>query len=317
MKPLGASNVIDFPRAHGASRRARPKRVVAVGGGKGGIGKTLVSVNLSIALSQKGQRVVLFDADMGGANVHTALGLAAPRLTVSDFLNRRVGALTDVVLPSGVPNLSVIAGSQDLLDAAHPKHHQKLKLIRHLMGLDADFVVLDLGAGTSLNVLDFFLLADTGVLVLLPEPTSIENAYRFIKAAFFRKVQSYESDPDLADAIEAALVEEVRNPVELIARVRAQDEAAARRLQAELASFRACLVVNQARTEADRTVGNAVVAAWKKFFGLEMTYLGAIGYDDEAWRAVRRRRPLLLERPTCPAAEGLIRVAENLLSPSP
>lgn len=306
------------PRPPGLYRRRKPRQIIAVGGGKGGIGKTMVSTNLSIALSQLGHRVVIMDGDLGGSNVHTALGVGQPKLSLSDFLNRRVSSLADVVVPSGIDNLSLIAGSQDLLEAAQPRHQQKLKILRHLEQLETDYVVIDLGAGTSFNVLDFFVIADHGIIVVLPEPTSIENAYRFIKAAFFRRLQSLESEDSLvADMLEAAAAGAagaVRTPFELIEAVRKRDPATAQRLTEELNAFRARLVLNQARTPADVEVGNAVVAAWRKFFGLEMSYLGAIGYDDEAWRAVRRRRPLLLERPECNAASGLKSVVDKLLA---
>ena len=81
-----------------------------------------------------------------------------------------------------------------------------------------------------------------------------------------------------------------------------------------LQSFRIRRVVNQARTDADLNVGTAVASAWKKFFGIEMDDLGAIRYDDEAWRAVRKRRPVLIERPDSPAATAIQRIAARILA---
>jgi flagellar biosynthesis protein FlhG len=102
--------------------------------------------------------------------------------------------------------------------------------------------------------------------------------------------------------------------MDFVAQVRKNDPAAGARLERDLQSFRIRLVVNQARTDADLNVGNAVVSAWKKFFGLEMDNLGAIRYDDEAWRAVRRRRPILLERPDSPASQCLQLIAGRILT---
>jgi flagellar biosynthesis protein FlhG len=228
-----------------------------------------------------------------------------------------VSRLEDLLVEGGVPGLSVIAGASDMLDAANPKHAQKAKLLRHLMALDFDYVLLDLGAGTSFNVLDFFLLADHGIAVLLPEPTSVENAYRFVKAAFFRSLANVDSKYGITELVAAAMNRkqgEGQTPHDLVATVRERDPELAGRLEQELLGFRAKLIVNQARTAQDQNVGNAVAAAWKKFFGLQMDYLGAIGYDDDAWRAIRKRRPILLERPDSPAALGLVHVADNLLA---
>ncbi|WP_037584249.1 P-loop NTPase [Stigmatella aurantiaca] len=301
----------------GLSKRARPRRVIAVGGGKGGIGKTLVSANLGIALAQAGMRVLLVDADLGGANLHTCLGVGQPSATLSDFVRSNKTRLEDIILPTGVPQLSLIAGAQDVLDAANIKYAQKQKLLRSLMTLPVDYLLLDLGAGTSFNTLDFFLVADHGVLVVLPEPTAVENAYRFVKAAFFRRLQQVEAQYGIEELVESALTTRegtLRTPHDFISQVRKEDPAAGARLEKELLSFRIRLVVNQARTDADMTVGTAVVSAWKKFFGLEMDDLGAIRYDDEAWRAIRKRRPVLLERPDSPAAQGLQRIAGRILA---
>jgi flagellar biosynthesis protein FlhG len=164
-------------------------------------------------------------------------------------------------------------------------------------------------------VLDYFLIADHGVLVLLPEPPSVENAYRFVKAAFFRKLQQVEEEYGIAELVGEAMSTRAgasRTAPDVLAAVRKKDAALADRLERDLAAFRVKLVVNQTRGVADDGLGAAVVAAWKKFFGLEMEYLGSVGYDDEAWRAVRKRRPVLLERPTCAAASGLSRVAERI-----
>ncbi len=288
-----------------------------MGGGKGGIGKTLVSANLGVALAQAGMRVLLVDADLGGANLHTCLGVGQPSATLSDFVRNSKVPIENIIIPTGVPQLSLIAGAQDVLDAANIKYAQKQKLLRTLLAQPVDYLLLDLGAGTSFNTLDFFLVADHGVLVVLPEPTAVENAYRFVKAAFFRRLQQVEAQYGIEDLVESALTTRegaLRTPHDFIAQVRQQDPAAGARLEQDLQSFRIRLVVNQARTDADLNVGASVVSAWKKFFGLEMDDLGAIRYDDEAWRAVRRRRPVLLERPDSSAAQGLHRIATRILT---
>jgi flagellar biosynthesis protein FlhG len=310
LRPPGA-------RAPGKARRptTRPNRILSVGGGKGGIGKSLISANLGIALARRGLRVVLIDADLGGANLHTALGLESPRRTLSDFVERRCETLTEVLVPTSVANLSLASGALDHLEAAQPRHAQKMRLLRHIQALDTDYVILDLGAGTHSNTLDFFLVSDHGVLVLVPEPTAVENAYRFVKAAFWRRMRTVAH----AFGYEGLLKEVMqgtsfKSPVELVASVAERDPEAGVNLARQLTGFRPRLVVNQARTPQDAEIGPAVVSAWRKYFGLEMDYLGAIAYEDDMWRAVRQRQALLVAHPEVPAGRAFEAVATRLLA---
>jgi flagellar biosynthesis protein FlhG len=298
-----------------ARRFTRARRIIAVGGGKGGIGKSLISANLGIELARRGRRVVLVDADLGGANLHTCLGIEAPRRTLSDFIERRVERIEDVLAPTGIQNLGLISGAMDHLDAANPRYAQKMRLMRHIQGMDVEYVILDLGAGTHLNVLDFFLVSDHGVLVLVPEPTAVENVYRFVKAAFWRRLrtvaQGFGHEPLLKAVLAGGTFQ---SPVELVAALGERDPEAGRTLMSQLRGFRPRLVVNQARTAQDADVGHAVVAAWRRYFGLEIDYLGCIEYDDEMWRTIRARRPLLLENPGSAAARSIGRITDGLIA---
>jgi flagellar biosynthesis protein FlhG len=289
--------------------------VVSVGGGKGGIGKSLFASNLGIQLARSGRRVVLVDADLGGANLHTCLGMELPRRSLSDFIERRVEQIEDVVVPTGIPNLGLVSGAMDQLDAANPKYAQKMRLMRHILQLDVDYAILDLGAGTHLNVLDFFLVSDHGVLVLVPEPTAVENVYRFVKAAFWRRVRNVVAVYGYEEALRNVMGDRgFHSPVEVIDALRRQHPEAGATVEQELHAFRPRLVVNQARTAQDADLGLAVVAAWKKYFGLSMDYLGCIEYDEAMWRTLRSRKALLVERPDAPSARSFATIAEKLLA---
>jgi flagellar biosynthesis protein FlhG len=290
-------------------------RIIGVGGGKGGIGKSLVSASLGIELARRGHRVVLVDADLGGANLHTCLGIEQVKTGLGDFIEHRVAKLEDVLAPTGVPNLSLVSGASDQLDIANPKHQQKLRLLRSVQNLDADYAILDIGSGTSFNVLDFFLVADHGILTLIPEPTSVENAYRFLKAAFYRRLKTVESVYGLGDVFAPgrATVGVLQGPRALLAAARERDPALGDLLEREMRKFRPRLVVNMARTAGDREVGEAVVAAWRKYFGLEMDYLGCIGYDDDVWRSVRAKQALLLQYPAGETAAAMAGIVDRLL----
>jgi len=190
-----------------------------------------------------------------------------------------------------------------------------MRFLRHVQQMDVDYAILDLGAGTHINVLDFFLVSDHGVLVLVPEPTAVENAYRFVKAAFWRRMRNVAHVFGYDALIQAVMASgSYKSPVDLIASIAERDPEAAANLTRQLASFRPRLVVNQTRTPQEGEIGRAVVAAWRKYFGLEMDYLGYIPHDGEMWRTVRARRPLLLERPEAEAARAFGSIVDGLVA---
>lgn len=125
-----------------AEEKIRPIKIIAVGGGKGGIGKTLVSSSLAIALAEAGTRVILIDADLGGANVHTVMGIHTPEKTLHDFISRKVKSLAEVVIDAPVPGLRLICGAAGSIGMANMEYADKLKLIRHFRRLLAEFVWL-------------------------------------------------------------------------------------------------------------------------------------------------------------------------------
>ncbi len=190
------SNVrVNIPSRGLGALSTKARSIWAIGGGKGGIGKTLLTSNIAVYLSWLNKKVVVVDMDLGGANLHTSLGVDPPPRTLSDLVLGRVEDIHDLIQPTPIRNLSIISGAQDQIGIANMRHMQKTRLLRKLRDIDADFILLDLGAGTATNTLDFFLLADRKLVVVTPEPTSIENAYRFIKSAFYRMLRAATSSP--------------------------------------------------------------------------------------------------------------------------
>ena len=277
------------------------------------MGKSLVAASVGIELAGRGCRVVVVDCNLGGANLHTSLGLIPPRQTLSDFVNRRVERIEDILVPTGMPNLSLVSGALDRLDAANPNYGQKMRFIRQLQSLEADFLILDLAAGTQTNTLDFFLLADEKVVVLAPEPSAVENAYRFVKAAFMRRLRAACSIFGVANLLDECLVGGTfRDPSEIFQAIERADAETGRQLREQMKAFRPGLVVNQARAPEDAELGRGISAAWRRFFGIEMDLLGTVDHDDDVWRAARDRRPLLLARSGGRAAGSLARIASKI-----
>lgn len=288
-----------------------------IGGGKGGSGKSFITANLGICLSRMGTRVILIDADLGGANLHTFLGISPPALSLSDFIQKRVSHLQEVLIQTAVPNLQLLTGAQDLLNAADAKSTQKLKVIRSIQNLESDTILVDLGAGNSLSVLDFFLISDGGILVVTPEPTSIENTYRFLKSAFYRRLKQSVSSPSVKALIDHAMDRKndvgVQTPRDLVKAAMEKDERDAQRIMEESENFHPNLILNQVRSKKDIEIGFSIRSACLKYFGMHLHYLGYVVYDQDVCNSVRRRKPLVLENSRSRAAQCVIEIASKLV----
>ena len=307
---LSVSEALPGP---GAARR----QIWSVGGGKGGIGKSLLTASVGWQLARMGRRVVLLDADLGGANLHTCLGLPPSGRSLGDFIQKRVPTIEDVVVDTGVPGLRLISGAADLLCAANIKHAQKLRVINHVRSLEVDVLLIDLGAGTSFNSLDFFLLSDVSILAVVPEPTSIENGYRFIKSALYRRLRTLAKSEAVRELVDAALDPGnevgIRTPLDLLGRVESIDREAADELRRGVAGFQPRFVVNEVRDVSDLAIGHQLVAACARHLGLRASYAGFVHHDDAVWQAVRRRRLFMADAPSSRPAEEVRQLTRALV----
>ncbi|MCF8021704.1 MAG: MinD/ParA family protein [Clostridiales bacterium] len=155
-------------------------RIITVTSGKGGVGKTSLSVNLGISLAKAGNEVVIFDADLGLANVEVISGLAPP-LNLYDCLQGRAD-IKDIITP-GPAGVKIISGGSGFSELANLSSSSLQNLTDSLGILDdeADFIIIDTAAGISKNVLAFVASVKELILVLTPEPTSITDAYSIAK----------------------------------------------------------------------------------------------------------------------------------------
>ena len=156
-------------------------RVLAITSGKGGVGKTNLTVNLAIALGMAGQRVLVIDADLGMANVDVVLG-SMSRKHLLNLLEDGT-ELQDVIM-QGPYGVNYISGGSGIEKAAEFTLEERQRLMQKLAGCAAvaDIILVDTGAGLGKNVMDFILAADEVLLVTTPEPTALTDAYAVMKA---------------------------------------------------------------------------------------------------------------------------------------
>jgi flagellar biosynthesis protein FlhG len=292
-------------------------RIWAVGGGKGGAGKTAVASSLAVALASSGFRCVAVDADFGAANLHSMLGVPVPRWSLRHFLGGEISALEEIACDTPIPGLRLVSGSRAQVDAANLGHPRRQKLLRHLRRLDTDEVVIDLAAGSSFNVLDFFASADLPLAVVTPEPTAIENSYHFIKASWFRAMRPAVQRPEVRETLRLVLGRGQGAPPSkfLIETVGEIDALAAAALRRSADAFRPRLVVNRAASAAERGLGEHIAAGCYEALGARVRAVGGLENDKAVVRAVERCQPVLEIFPDSAFANDIYAMAEQMLLP--
>ncbi len=287
----------------------------AVGGGKGGVGKSFVISSLACSLASQGRKVILIDADFGGANLHSFLGLGKPEASLSEFFEQQV-SLDKLTVDTGIPNLELLAGTLRSLTLDNIKYSQKQKFFRHIKSLDADFVLIDLGGGTHFNILDTFLLADKMLLVVVPELISIENMYHFLKNALFRKLTSSFNANGMKEEIREAWNKRadhnITNLRELIDYLKGLSGSAETVIDKIVSDFKVYVILNQIRSNQDVKVGHHLVSVCKKYFDLQAHFAGYIEYDSFVSRCVNEKQTYMQTQSTSRCANEITGLAENL-----
>ncbi|MBE0603990.1 MAG: P-loop NTPase [Deltaproteobacteria bacterium] len=295
--------------------------ICAIGGGKGGVGKSLVSINTACALALEGYEVVLVDADLAGANVHTLFGIKHPPLTLNEFVGKTVGTIEDLLVPTALKNLHLICGATDFIDLANPGHARKQRILRAIGKLPADYILVDIGAGATFNNLDFFNMADFGILVTTPEPTAILSGYEFLKLAVRRKLLSaFSGAPSIKEPLSGLLsgngAGKVRKIHEVVESMREIDGDAAEKVRALVGEMNLRLVVNNAVGSEGEKVHRALAGIAMQYLQVELPFLGNIPRTAEIERSVRAMTPIVISGPAA-AAAPYVEIARRIVSESP
>ena len=155
-------------------------KVLAITSGKGGVGKTNFAINLSISLRRLGYRVLVFDADIGLANIEILTGTNI-KYTIADLIVS--GKSIHEIISEGPEGIKIISGGSGLNEVMMMNHENINKLLKEIEKLEdsTDFIIIDTGAGVSNIVLDFVMAADEVILITTPDPTSLMDGYIMIR----------------------------------------------------------------------------------------------------------------------------------------
>jgi flagellar biosynthesis protein FlhG len=298
-------------------------RILPIASGKGGVGKSVIAANLGLALSRPdregkpGKAVVLVDLDLGGSNLHTCLGIKNKHPGIGAIIWKREKSVSDLLVETEYERLWFVPGDGLLPGTANIEWFAKKRILKELESLPADFVILDLGAGSSYNVVDFFLASSEGLVIVRPEITSVLNAYALLKTSAFRVLARSFPDrsPGRAAVNEFAAVKNEGSGQsfldfarELAERFPDKGPAALERLS----SLRPRAIMNMGRSSSDAELGYRLRDIAAKNLGIGVEFSGYLLEDPAVPASVAARRPLLDSDPSSPFARGLSAVASRL-----
>ena len=292
--------------------------IIAFGGGKGGSGKSFMVSLVGSLLAATGRRVVLVDLDLGAANLHSFFGISTSRPGMQDFLGGRIPSLEACVLETIYPRLFLIAAKGSAGHAADLPAAWTQRIIQGIRSLSHEFVLLDLGAGSSRNNLDFFLAASRGVIVTTPEPTAVENVFRFVHALFLRRIQAHVGESRLRELTRTCLRTQAPvaiQPADLVAAFAAENPEAAARLSQDLAALRFYLLLNQVRKTLDAEVASQLLSFYPKFFGPVFSLGAVVSHGDGVGESVMAREPFLYKNKTHAITRQTMGLVRQLLMP--
>jgi flagellar biosynthesis protein FlhG len=296
-------------------------RIIPVASGKGGVGKSLLAANLSVAFAQRGMRVVLADLDLGASNLHLIIGHRKPGGSLGSFLSDGKTAFNKIVADTDIAGLRFIPGDAEIPGMATLKLSERKRIIRgfHSLQNDTDILVLDLGAGTHQSILEFFLVSSNGIVVSAPTVTAILNAYVFLKNAVFRLM--YNSFPKGSAA--AKHIETLRKSENglkmlylprMLAEMEAVDGPSVAAFRANLAKFRPRLIMNMLDDPKDSEVAIKIRRSCEAYLGISLEHLGILYRDSIQDTALASRLPVVLYKPAALISQGIYRIADKLLS---
>ena len=286
------------------------KNIIAVGGGKGGVGKSIICANLAVGMAISGHDVVLVDADYGASNLHAILGISNPKYGFKDFFAHSETDPESLLLDTGITDLKFLSGAGDISGSANigPAHIKKITSF--IKNLKADSVFLDLGPGINYNVVDYFNISDQGVVVSIPEMPSIMNTFSFLKAALFRRFhKAFHDKPELHSLFDHSNQPEAEDEIHSVEQLQQKLEEIApdclSTMDSIISTFTPGFVINRVRRKKDLMLGETLITLTKKYLDVNLKYLGYLVESDRIRDSVEEMIPFLIKNPQSRPSENL------------
>lgn len=293
-------------------------QVLPIASGKGGVGKSLFASNVAIALAQAGKKVVLADLDLGASNLHLILGTGSIKDGIGTFLCNSEINFNDIIFKTEYNNLQFIPGDGEIPGMANLTNEQKTKLIRQLYLLEADYLILDLGAGSSFNTVDFFLSSSMGIIVTSPSLTATLNAYLFLKNVVFRLMTTSFKKDSWAGKYFEGLIQEGKSfqkvyIPKLIEKIKSEDIDSYTIFMKSMDIFKPMLVMNMLEDPKDSRKAVKIRRSCKEYLGVDLEHLGVIYFDHLQEIALNSRLPIIIYKPNSVLSQAIYRIADKII----
>lgn len=296
----------------------RRSKIIPIAGGKGGVGKTELCANLGVRLAQLGHDTIIIDLDLGGSNLHSALGIKNRHSGVGNFLSDRRLNFEDLICPTPYTNLSFIPGDVLVANTPNIGFAQKKSLISNIEKLEADYILLDLGSGANNNVVDFFLISNSGIIVTSPHVGAVLNAYSFLKNTVFRFLMRAFSGESEVERFLRKSIKERRpgNPVSVasvIEDMKKFDKEQAKKAGHYIRLMQPSLVLNLVRSSDDLNIAESLRDLTEKNLSVDLTALGFMIHDDHLAGSHRAHAPITTALPDSLLAFEVDRIAQKIV----
>lgn len=292
--------------------------IIPVASGKGGVGKSLLSANLAIALGQQGKRVVLADLDLGASNLHLVIGQRPRNASLGSWFTEK-SDFKDIIQPTDYQNVSFIAGDSQIPDLTSLKYSQKVRLIKNLKSINTDYLILDLGAGTHQFILDMFLLSPQGIIVSAPAVTATLNGYLFLKNAVYRLLYTTfkrgTAGREYLDNLRknSSSMQKLYIP-QLVQELLQIDPVNTQIFANRMNQFRPRLVMNLIEDPKDADRAYRIKNSCNQYLGLEIEYLGLMFRDMLQDKALASQLPVVVYKPQSVLGQAIYRIADKVIS---
>ena len=294
-------------------------QIIAVASGKGGVGKSMITANLAAALADAGKSVIAVDLDLGGSNLHSYLGMPNKHPGVGDYLVARHGRLEEFIVPTGIDNLSFIPGDGRTPCMANIAFSEKVRLMLAIRWLKADYVLLDLGGGSSFNTLDFYALAPSGLMVTTLEYPSIMNFLVFLRnymfRAFDRDLKNFPGIPELMVQFrQTPMTEGQLTTSKMVQQIGDADPEAGAKAKGICTKQRPRVIYNFCLLPEQLKICSKIDESARTILGVPVEHFGAVFEDRTAREAAYRTVPLLSNYPDCSVTTRLKGIAERIIN---